>query len=154
MEVGPGSVLTGLVGKILAGKDHVAVNLDRKGRHGLTSLLDGLGRLAVAGVPVDFAALWAEYRERGVRILALCPGATDTPFFARSGEGAAAGTKKARPEDVVRVALSAFIAGRASVIQGVTNNFLAFLGRFLGRELTAKAVARIAKPKELTPQRG
>ncbi len=54
-------------------------------------------------------ALWDEYRGRGVRVLALCPGATDSAFFARSGEGAALG-KKAAPEDVVRLGLEAFRA--------------------------------------------
>jgi malonyl CoA-acyl carrier protein transacylase/NADP-dependent 3-hydroxy acid dehydrogenase YdfG len=58
VEVGAGAALTGLVGQILAGRPHLAVDLDRKGRHGLTRLQDGLGRLAVAGVTMDLAALW------------------------------------------------------------------------------------------------
>ena len=33
-------------------------------------------------------ALWAEYRERGVRVLTVSPGATQTQFFARAGEAA------------------------------------------------------------------
>jgi short-subunit dehydrogenase len=92
-------------------------------------------------------ALWAEYRPRGVRVLTLSPGATETPFFERSGEGAAAGSKKAAPEQVVRLGLSAFIAGRASVVHGTGNFLTASLSRFFSREFTAKLTARLTKPK-------
>ncbi|MDP3275194.1 MAG: SDR family oxidoreductase [Deltaproteobacteria bacterium] len=61
VEVGPGSVLTDLVGKILSGKSHRAIATDRKGRPGVTSLFEALGRLAVAGIPLDFAQLWTHY---------------------------------------------------------------------------------------------
>ncbi|MEU6253480.1 SDR family oxidoreductase [Streptomyces sp. NPDC047043] len=61
VEVGAGAVLTRLVGEILDGRPHLAVSLDAKGRHGMTSLHDALGRLALQGVEVDFAALWAPY---------------------------------------------------------------------------------------------
>jgi uncharacterized protein len=91
-------------------------------------------------------ALWAEYRPRVVRVLALCPGATDTPFFQRAGESAAVG-KKARPEDVVRLGLAAFVAGRATVVPGAGNKVLTFVSRLFSREFTAKTAARIAKPK-------
>ncbi|WP_437715756.1 SDR family NAD(P)-dependent oxidoreductase [Sorangium sp. So ce448] len=58
VEVGPGSVLTNLVGDILSGRPHRAVALDRKGKHGVTSLLEAVARLAVAGVPLDPRVLW------------------------------------------------------------------------------------------------
>ncbi|WP_437798995.1 SDR family NAD(P)-dependent oxidoreductase [Sorangium sp. So ce693] len=58
VEVGPGSVLTNLVGDILSGRPHRAVALDRKGKHGVTSLLEAVARLAVAGVPLDTRVLW------------------------------------------------------------------------------------------------
>ncbi|WP_437479989.1 SDR family oxidoreductase [Sorangium sp. So ce1014] len=91
-------------------------------------------------------ALWAEYRPRGVRVLTLCPGATETPFFQRSGE--VPGTrKKARPEDVVRLGLAAFVAGRASVLHGAGNNLSTFLLRFFSREFTVKTLARLMKPQ-------
>ena len=61
VEVGAGSVLTGLVGQILADREHVAVSLDRKGRNGVTALQEALGRLAVQGVPLDHDDLWAPY---------------------------------------------------------------------------------------------
>ncbi|KPM54888.1 hypothetical protein ACG83_15955 [Frankia sp. R43] len=53
VEVGPGSTLTGLVGQILDGRDHVAVSLDRPGQDGDASLQSALGLLAVHGVPLD-----------------------------------------------------------------------------------------------------
>jgi len=60
VEVGPGTTLSGLAGQILDDRPHVAVALDRRGRHGLTSLQEGLGRLAVHGVGMDLGALTAD----------------------------------------------------------------------------------------------
>jgi acyl transferase domain-containing protein/acyl carrier protein len=62
VEVGPGSVLTNLVGKCLAGQEHSAVSLDAKGRNGVRSLWIGLAQLAAAGVPMNFEGLWSDYR--------------------------------------------------------------------------------------------
>ena len=72
IEVGPGSVLTGLVGQCLAGRPHLAVSLDRKGLPGVTAFWLGLGRLAAAGLRMDWEPLWehiapysAPRREKG-----------------------------------------------------------------------------------------
>ncbi len=62
VEVGPGSVLTGLVGQCLGRRSHLAVSTDRKGQHGLKALQAALGRLAASGVPLNFAPLWSGYR--------------------------------------------------------------------------------------------
>ncbi|MFF9689625.1 SDR family NAD(P)-dependent oxidoreductase [Streptomyces sp. NPDC014623] len=61
VEVGAGDSLSGLVAQILGDREHLAVGLDRKGRNGVTSLQDALGRLAVWGVPLDHDNLWAPY---------------------------------------------------------------------------------------------
>jgi acyl transferase domain-containing protein len=61
VEVGPGRVLTGLVGHILKSRPHRAIALDRKGRPGWASLQQGLALLSVAGVAVDYAQLWAAF---------------------------------------------------------------------------------------------
>ncbi|MEH0558343.1 MULTISPECIES: SDR family NAD(P)-dependent oxidoreductase [Streptomyces] len=61
VEVGAGDTLTGLVTQILGDRRHLAVGLDRKGRNGVTSLQDALGRLSVWGVPLDHDDLWAPY---------------------------------------------------------------------------------------------
>lgn len=64
VEAGPSRVLTQLVGTILQGRPHVAVATDASGEPGLRRLLLALAELAVAGVPVDPAAL---FRGRDVR---------------------------------------------------------------------------------------
>ncbi|MFO0659223.1 MAG: hypothetical protein U0165_05250 [Polyangiaceae bacterium] len=49
--------MTDLVDRILGERPHLAVNLDRKGRHGVTALHEALGR-SLHGVAVQFDALW------------------------------------------------------------------------------------------------
>ncbi|MFJ8744846.1 SDR family NAD(P)-dependent oxidoreductase [Embleya sp. NPDC127516] len=61
VEAGPGTVLTGLVGRILADRPHVALSADQTRGSGLTALHRVLGALAVAGRPLDFAPLWAAF---------------------------------------------------------------------------------------------
>ncbi|MFT5696934.1 MAG: polyketide-type polyunsaturated fatty acid synthase PfaA, partial [Myxococcota bacterium] len=63
VEVGPGSVLTGLVGRILGDRPHAAVNLDRKGRDGTRSFFEAMARLSAEGYALDYAALWSEFAE-------------------------------------------------------------------------------------------
>ncbi|MHB1045579.1 MAG: SDR family oxidoreductase [Thermoanaerobaculia bacterium] len=62
LEVGPGAVLTGLLGRILDGRPHLAVNLDRKGRNGVETLQLALARLVAAGVSMSPAKLFADVR--------------------------------------------------------------------------------------------
>ncbi|HVR95025.1 MAG TPA: SDR family NAD(P)-dependent oxidoreductase [Thermoanaerobaculia bacterium] len=57
VELGPGRVLTTLVGRILGEEPHTAVAFDAGG--GLKGLLQSLGKLAAAGVEVDLQALFA-----------------------------------------------------------------------------------------------
>jgi malonyl CoA-acyl carrier protein transacylase/acyl carrier protein len=61
VEVGPGSVLSGMIGRICGDRPHRAIPLDRPGRHGVTSLWQSLAQLAVAGHAIDFTALWREF---------------------------------------------------------------------------------------------
>lgn len=62
VEVGPGNTLTDLVARTLGDRTHLAVPLDRQGVHGLAALQSALGRLAVNGVPVDFARHWRHHQ--------------------------------------------------------------------------------------------
>ncbi|WP_239380268.1 type I polyketide synthase [Frankia sp. CIT1] len=59
VEAGPGQVLTGLTGQILAGRPHTAVATDVPGEHGLRRFLLALAELAAAGVTMDTAPLFA-----------------------------------------------------------------------------------------------
>ncbi|MEZ5954511.1 MAG: beta-ketoacyl synthase N-terminal-like domain-containing protein [Hyphomonas sp.] len=60
VEVGPGSVVTGLVDDVLGNRPHMAVALDNKRMNGVAQFLSTLGALSVAGVEVDFARLFAK----------------------------------------------------------------------------------------------
>jgi polyketide-type polyunsaturated fatty acid synthase PfaA len=61
VEVGPGTALSSMVGRICGDRPHRAIALDRPGRHGITSLWQGLAQLAVAGHSVNLGPLWDEF---------------------------------------------------------------------------------------------
>lgn len=92
-------------------------------------------------------AVWAENRHRGIRVLALCPGATQTGFFDVVGaKEAAVGT----PMPVARVvqdALWALDRNRSYRIVGTQNRLLANLQRLLSREMSARLVEKILRPR-------
>jgi short-subunit dehydrogenase len=92
-------------------------------------------------------ALWAENRRRGVNVLALCPGATQTAFFDVVGSDDASLGPRASPEDVVESAFSALAAGRSYVIPGARNYLLANLGRLVSRRRLAALTEQVMRPK-------
>jgi short-subunit dehydrogenase len=92
------------------------------------------------------AALWAEYQDRGVRVVCLSPGATDTQFFARAGEAASGGFKRASPSSVVRLGLQAFQKNQPLAIHGFTNRLFTFFSGLLPRSWIAKTMARTTAP--------
>ncbi len=59
VEAGPGRVLTGLIGKILGDRPHVAVACDVAGEAGLPRVLAAIAELAVNGVEPDLEPLFA-----------------------------------------------------------------------------------------------
>lgn len=67
LELGPKNILADLTEQILAGREGVAISLDRRGG-GLSGLLNGLGQLATAGVPLRAGEL---FRDRPVSALNL-----------------------------------------------------------------------------------
>jgi len=90
-------------------------------------------------------ALWAETRTTGVRVMALCPGATETGFFEVAGNKEFMTRGRQSAEHVAEFGLRAFFNGRApSVIPGVANKLGATGYRFVPRAAMARfAGARV-----------
>jgi malonyl CoA-acyl carrier protein transacylase len=61
VEVGPGAVLSGLVGRILKGRPHRAVALDRSGRDGVTAFYTGIAQLVADGESLALGTLWEAF---------------------------------------------------------------------------------------------
>src|SRR4029453_990286 len=60
VEVGPSSVLTRPVGRCLGDRAHGAAAIDTPAKQGWPALWDSWGRVAAAGVAVDFARYWRD----------------------------------------------------------------------------------------------
>lgn len=94
-------------------------------------------------------ALWAETRDSAVRILALCPGPTETQFF----QTASAETQflihgRHTPDHVVADALRAYESGGGpSFIPGITNRMLASSYRFVPRRTMVRLAERNVRPQ-------
>ena len=116
-----------------------------------TAAFQPIPYMAVYGATKAFVlsfseALWAEYRSKGIRVLALCPGPTSTDFFNVVGtEDASLGAKET-PEKVVRVALRALQRGAPSVISGRMNLLKANSVRLAPRALVASMGAQLMRP--------
>jgi len=93
-------------------------------------------------------ALAEEYRGRGVRVLALCPGVTATPFYqVAGGESVFARMRTRKPEQVVATGLRALERGRKVVIDGAANRWLFGLTAALPATMSAKMVGGALRPK-------
>jgi short-subunit dehydrogenase len=122
-------------------------------RHGVvinvasTAAFQPTPSMAVYGATKAFVlsfteALWQEAKGTGVRVLALCPGATETEFFARTGEEFMTRGRQT-PKQVVDTALRALDKSGPTVISGVANSALALSTRFVPRRVLAQISQRI-----------
>jgi short-subunit dehydrogenase len=102
--------------------------LDKTGRSVLicSAVADLLARkVELMAYVLSFTeALWAETRGTGVRVTALCPGATDTAFFDTASDSASIGRRMA-PRPVVAAAFSALDRRRSMVVPGLGSRLLA-----------------------------
>ncbi|MGV1089042.1 MAG: SDR family NAD(P)-dependent oxidoreductase [Mycobacterium sp.] len=79
-------------------------------------------------------ALWQETKSTGVRVFALCPGATETEFFARTGEEFLTSGRQTS-QQVVDTAMAALDKSSPTVISGLKNALLASGYRFAPRKV-------------------
>ena len=90
-------------------------------------------------------ALWEENRTHGVRVLALCPGVTDTNFFeAARGKRPPARVAQS-PEDVVDTALRALARGKSHVVSGWTNRAMMEAQRLAPRTIVTRVAGRMMR---------
>lgn len=97
-------------------------------------------------------ALWHECQPHGVKVLAVCPGPTETEFFKVAdfpdGLGEQVGKNYTSPETVVEEALKALEQGHSNVVTGgLMNQLLVNSSRFFPREFLVNGVGRIFKAK-------
>ncbi|RUS46455.1 SDR family oxidoreductase [Cohnella sp. AR92] len=93
-------------------------------------------------------ALWAETRGRGIRVLALCPGVTDTGFFDAVGsKDMAAGRKFTTPEKVVQAGFRGIDQRRSYILDRRTDYFIVRMLRFFSRRRVALIMERMSNPK-------
>lgn len=96
-------------------------------------------------------ALWAENKNTGVHILALCPGPTESQFF-QVAEFPASFNRQNKGNytsatEVVKSALKALEKHQSTVVTGgFSNQIIVNLSRFLPREVLLNAVEQQFKP--------
>ncbi|MDY7015334.1 MAG: SDR family oxidoreductase [Cyanobacteriota bacterium] len=98
-------------------------------------------------------ALWGENRETGVRVLAVCPGPTQTQFFKVAGfnpfkNAKEAAKASASPEWVVQESLKALARGDSHlVVGGFSNHVITTLPRFLPRGMLVRVIEKQFRPQ-------
>ncbi|HUF03420.1 MAG TPA: SDR family oxidoreductase [Aridibacter sp.] len=93
-------------------------------------------------------AIAEEYGQKGIRIMNLCPGATDTGFFDASRMEEPVMIKGVQePDEVVETALNALEKGKTSVVSGWMNYFVSRAARISPDKIVASSVARMLRPK-------
>jgi uncharacterized protein len=92
-------------------------------------------------------ALWAENKDLGVKILAVCPGPTESEFYDRADFPDSAtglnGMTMASSEKVVRESLKALNKAQSTVVTGgFSNQLIVNLPRFMPRDLLVDVVGK------------
>ena len=89
-------------------------------------------------------SLWQETKSTGVRVFALCPGATETEFFARTGEEFLTSGRQTS-QQVVDTAMAAIDKSTPTVISGLRNALLANGYRVAPKKVLLQLSQRIMK---------
>lgn len=93
-------------------------------------------------------ALWAEVRDRGVTVTALCPGTTETGFFDIAGvPGWLKKQRSQTPEQVVKAALKGLEKRRQFTVPGWSNYLLTLLVRMAPRKVVVTESMKYFRPQ-------
>lgn len=93
-------------------------------------------------------ALWEENRSHGIKVLALCPGVTDTNFFEAARGHKPPARASQTPEEVVDTALRALAQGSSHVISGWTNFMMTQSERFVPRSFVIRLAGRMMRSQQ------
>lgn len=94
-------------------------------------------------------ALWAECRDRGVTVTALCPGTTQTDFFdVANVPGWLKKRRFSTPEEVVKAALKALERRKQFVVPGWRNWLITFGVRIARRKMVVLQSMKFFRPRK------
>ena len=118
-----------------------------------TASFQAVPYMSVYAATKSFDLLFAEglaqeVAQHGVRVCALCPGATAPEFQQVAGSPAdRKGRMEQTADEVVKVGLDALAAGKHHVISGFGNRAGAEIQRLLPRRLVTNVSAKLFRPK-------
>jgi short-subunit dehydrogenase len=97
-------------------------------------------------------AQWEENRPYGIKVIALCPGVTETGFFEASRMQKPPARTSQTPEEVVATALRGLSRGKSSIISGWANKFMVGTERVVPRSLVLRAVGTVMRNAGRAPK--
>lgn len=93
-------------------------------------------------------ALWEENRAHGIKVMALCPGVTETNFFEAARGHKPPARVSQTPEEVVDTALRGLAHGRSHIISGWTNFLMTQSERLVPRSLITRVAGRMMRSQQ------
>jgi short-subunit dehydrogenase len=92
-------------------------------------------------------ALCEENRQHGIHVMALCPGVTDTNFFAASNIERPPMRTVQTPEEVVNAAMRGLARKKSLVVSGWTNWFMVEAERVVPRSMVTKVAGKALRSR-------
>ena len=93
-------------------------------------------------------ALWEENRAYGIKVMALCPGVTETNFFEAARGHKPPARVSQTPEEVVDTALRGLAHSRSHIISGWTNYLMTQSERLAPRSLITRVAGRMMRSQK------